>query len=261
MGRACGLDPRAGARSATHPALSPLPFPFSREAEARVGEARVGRIPLHWTRATGVPVARTSWREYNPLSANRYGRHAGARLWRDSSRLVASVHPIGRNGTGRTETERRLLTSRRADPEGPDRQPRGDRVAGCAHAARDADRVRGGLQRGGSRRAARARGGRGLPDRPAGARGVLPARRKNHRRRQAGGLRRHPPRIRVPERERRLRRGGRGGGPRVHRAQSRVHCCRGRQDPGAGDDEERRRAGLAGQRRPGAGRRRGARRG
>ncbi len=124
---------------------------------------------------------------------------------------------------------------RRRVQEGPHSQPRRDRHPGCPHAEGDGHRVRRRLFRDRPRRAARAGGRRGLPDRPGCPGRELPERHEDHRHRQGGGRRGDPSRLRLPRRERRLRPRLRRGGDRLHRPAAGGDRIDGLEDAGARD--------------------------
>ena len=95
-------------------------------------------------------------------------------------------------------------------------------------------------------RAVRARRRREGGDRPRPGVRQLPAHRPDPRRRQVDRRRRHPSGLRLPGRERRLRRSRRQGRHQVHRPLARRHAPHGRQGRGEGDRGRGRRAGGAG---------------
>ena len=156
---------------------------------------------------------------------------------------------------------RHINRLRRRVREGADSQPRRDRDPGRPDAEGDGDRVRRRLLGDRPRRAARARGRRGLPDRPGGAGRELPERREDHRDRQGGRGRGDPSRLRLPRRERRLRPRLRRGRHRLHRPAGRGDRSDGLEDAGARDHGRGRGADRARRDRAGQGRRGGPRAG
>ena len=124
-------------------------------------------------------------------------------------------------------------------PQGPRRKPRRDRAAHHAHAAAHGDRIGGGLF--GSGRGRPARRGRRRVDRHrrGDRRRELPGRRQDPGGRAPHRRRGDPPRLRLPRRERRVRRALRGGRHRVHRPDARP-------DPGVRPQAHRARAGDQG---------------
>ena len=91
-----------------------------------------------------------------------------------------------------------------------------------------------------------ANGRYGSPYRRLAARRVLPARRRDPRCRTTQRRTGDPSRLRLPLRECRLRRCGRGRGPGLHRPESRVDAQDGVEGRGQGSDVGRGRAGRAG---------------
>ena len=128
----------------------------------------------------------------------------------------------------------------------PDRQPRRDRLPRHPHRAPARHPHRRRVFRSRRRRAARAPGRRGLADRRTAAAGFLPARRCDHRSRHAIRRAGDPSRLRLPQRERRLRRRGGSGRPGLHRPERRVDAQDGQQGRRQGTDAGRGRAGRAG---------------
>ncbi len=125
--------------------------------------------------------------------------------------------------------------------EGPDRQPRRDRPAGHPRLPRAGDRDRRGLQRGRPRVAARPLRRRRRLHRPAAQPRLLPPDSQHHRRRRDHRRRRHPSGLRLPGRERRVRRHLPGVEHHVHRPHR-------RSDPADGRQGDRAAAGPGGRR-------------
>ncbi len=147
---------------------------------------------------------------------------------------------------------------RRRVREGPDSQSRRDRDPGRPHAEGDGHPLGRCLLRNRPRRAARARGRRGLPDRPRRARRELPEHRQDHRYGEGGRGRGDPPGLRLPRRERRLRPRLRRGRDRLHRTAAGGDRRDGLEDAGARDHGRGRGADRARRHRAGQGRRRGS---
>ena len=121
------------------------------------------------------------------------------------------------------------------------RQPRRDRPPGVRHLPPARHRHRRRLHRPGRRLPARGRGRRpGPPGGPQRVPGCRAADRRGPRR----GRRRHPPRLRIPLGERRIRRRRAGRRPDVDRAAGRRGRRDGLQDRGQEDDGRRGRAGA-----------------
>ena len=89
---------------------------------------------------------------------------------------------------------------------------------------------RGGLLRCRPHLPARAHGGRSRAHRPVALRGKLPAHRPHSGRRPPARRRGHPSRLRLPQRERGVRRRLRGCGPGLHRPIRRFHPRHGLED-------------------------------
>ena len=144
------------------------------------------------------PVARMTWPSLCAARRGRYRRRSsraprfGAVGWpivapqpchtRCYTVLCHGYRDLGRNTPGRACA---ALISRADVREGPGREPGRDRDPGHAGARGDGHRLGRRLLRGRPRDAPRARGRRGLPARPAGARRELPHDREDHRGRQA----------------------------------------------------------------------------
>ena len=103
-------------------------------------------------------------------------------------------------------------------PQDPHREPGRDRGARRPHVPGDGPAHRGRVLRGGPRRPPHPRGRRGGADRSRRGPALVP----EHRRDPGGGSEHRgrcgPPRLRLPEPERRLRRCGGRGRPRLHRS-------------------------------------------
>ena len=180
----------------------------------------------------------------------------------DARRRYARSRPLAR-ARPRPAVMRKAagVTPRHAphDPPRADRESRRDRGAHHPHAARTRHDVDRDLQRARPRRAARADGRRGLPDRRRSLARELPEPRARDRHREAREGRRDSSRLRVLRRERDVRGALRARRTRVHRARQRNHRGARRQARGARGREGRRRAGDARLGRPGRLARRGAR--
>ncbi len=136
------------------------------------------------------------------------------------------------HGHGHGELTRSILAclalslAHAALSQGPCRQSWRDRASRHTHVQAPGHRHRGGLLGGGRRRPARPRRRRGRPPRAGTAQGLVPQHRRRHRGSARDGGRRRAPRLRLPEREARVR-GGRGGsGSDLRRAASRTCSTR-----------------------------------
>ena len=220
-GRAGGVD------GAAHP---PPVVPRDAGRRARVPPTRSTALAQERSQGEDVPAHRQGQR----ARAHRQG-HRGGRRAAQPERAGGILAPCPPD-----------------DHEGPDRQPRRDRVprdprlprARPAHGRRLLGGRRGSAStcasptrrsRSGRRRRARA---------TCVAEKIVDAIKKT-------GADARPPGLRLPVRERRLRRGGRGGGRDVHRAAAGGDPRDGRQDGGARADAGRGRAGRAGRQRRG----------
>ena len=129
-----------------------------------------------------------------------------------------------------------------------DRQPRRDRLPHHPHRPRDGDRHGRRPFRGRQRRAPCRDGGRGARDRPGPRRRELPECRRDPARRGRDRRRRHPPRLRLPVRERGFRRGGHRGRADLGRTVPRHDPPDGRQAVGPAHRRTGGRSGRARQR-------------
>ena len=122
--------------------------------------------------------------------------------------------------------------------EDPDRQPRRDRPADPARVPRDGRQVGGRLFRSRPRRQVREAGRRGGLHRPGAVGAELSQHAGDHRHRRGDRRRGDPSRLRLPLRERRLRRARRAQRLHLHRPDARGDPDHGRQGLGqAGDDQ------------------------
>ena len=173
-------------------------------------------------------------------------RRAGRRSCSPVSATCSTVQPGGHAGPGALEPRsvHGTYIGSRAE-EDPDRQPGRDRRARDPRRPRARHRHRGGVLRARPRRAARAARRRGVRARRPDRGRELPQHRGDPRRHPPERRRRRAPRLRVLQRERRLRPGDHRHGRGVHRAAARGHRGDGRQGVEPQGRPARRRADRA----------------
>ena len=161
--------------------------------------------------------------------------YATARLWDDGiidpaqTRAACWAWRCRRRSTRRSAKTRvrRVPDVRRHVQQDPDRQPRRDRLPRHPHRAPPGHRAPSRcISEADAERAPRAPRRRGRADRPAAGARELPAHRAHPRRRAAHRRRGDPSRLRLPVRERGLRRSLRRGGHRLHRPAGRRRSAR-----------------------------------